>query len=352
MSARVDDRSKFALVGNGYWGSKLLRNLVAHLGGDRVVVVDPSEARRRSALVAYPSLTAVRSLEEALHDPDVCAIVLATPVTTHAELAEAAIVAGRDVLVEKPLTSSVESARRLVRLADEHERVLMVGHTFLFSPRVQWIWSYLRDGHDHQIHYLTSSRLNLGIHRSDVNVIWDLAPHDFSVVFHLLGEFPSTIATSTRSIVHPGHPDTAFMNLTFPSGVIAEVAVSWLAPRKVRMLTLVADSGMLVYDDVDPEEPVKIHDRGVVVDDSADFGLHQLTYRYGDTRSPHIPVDEPVARQVAHFVSCVRHRTSPISDGRFGLQVVAALDAADRSGRRGGAPVAVDVPVEQLATLE
>jgi predicted dehydrogenase len=194
--------------------------------------------------------------------------------------------------------------------------------------------------------------LNLGIHRSDVNVIWDLAPHDFSVVFHLLDEFPTTISTSTRSIVHPGHPDTAFMNLTFPSGVIAEVAVSWLAPRKVRTLTLVADSGMLVYDDVDPEEPVKIHDRGVVIDDSADFGLHQLTYRYGDTRSPHIPVEEPLSLQLAHFESAVRERTRPISDGRFGLHVVAALEAADRSWRDGGAPTVVDAGIDQLAVWE
>jgi predicted dehydrogenase len=343
---------KIALVGNGYWGSKLLRNLVTLVGPERVVVADPSEARLAAATASFPSIGSCGSMDAALEDPDVGAVVLATPVTTHAELAEAAIVAGRDVLVEKPLTSSVESSRRLVRLADEHGVVLMVGHTFLFSPRVQWIASYLRNGGADQIHYLTSSRLNLGIHRSDVNVIWDLAPHDFSVVFHLLDEFPSTISTSTRSIVHPGHPDTAFMNMTFPSGVIAEVAVSWLAPRKVRTLTLVADSGMIVYDDVDPEEPVKIHDRGVVIDDSADFGLHQLTYRYGDTRSPHIPVEEPLALQLGHFEQAIRERTAPISDGRFGLHVVAALDAADRSWRDGGSPVAVDAGIDQLAARE
>jgi len=343
---------KFALVGNGYWGSKLLRNLVALVGGERVVVAEPSDARRAAAVASHPAIGTSRSLDEVLDDPDVGAVVLATPVTTHAELTEAALTAGRDVLVEKPLTASVATSRRLVAVAEAHGRVLMVGHTFLFSPRVQWIASYLHGGGADQIHYLTSSRLNLGIHRSDVNVIWDLAPHDFSVVFHLLGEFPVTIATSTRAIVHPGHPDTAFMNLTFPSGVIAEVAVSWLAPRKVRTLTLVADSGMLVYDDVDPEEPVKIHDRGVVIDDSADFGLHQLTYRYGDTRSPHIPVEEPLARQLAHFESAVRRRTTPISDGRFGHQVVAALEAADRSWRDGGTPAVVDAGIDELAVRE
>lgn len=338
---------KVALVGNGYWGSKLLRNLVGLVGTHGVVVVDPSETRRTNAIDAYPSIDVCATLDEATDDPDVVAVIIATPVTTHAELAQQAILAGCDVLVEKPLTSSVESSRHLVRLADEHRRILMVGHTFLFSPRVRWIESHLRTNVGH-IHYLTSNRLNLGIHRSDVNVIWDLAPHDFSVVFHLLGEFPTSIATSTRSIVHPGHPDTAFMNLTFDSGVIAEVAVSWLAPRKVRTLTIVADTGMVVYDDVDPEEPVKVHDRGVVIDDSSDFGLHQLTYRYGDTRSPHISVEEPLAVQLDHFLTSVRDRTIPISDGRFGLHVVAALEAADRSWRNGMAPVAVEAGIGEL----
>ncbi len=343
---------KVALVGGGYWGAKLLRNLLAILGPEGVVLADSDPERLAAARTVAPGLETCRSLEEALSDREVTAVVLATPMSTHAELAEATLTAGRDVLVEKPLAHSVAAAQRLVDLADQYGRILMAGHTFLFSPRVEWIADYLhRDTHN-SIHYVTSSRLNLGIHRDDANVIWDLAPHDFSIVFHLLGEFPVTVSTSVRSIVKPSHPDVAFMNLTFPSGVLAEIAVSWLAARKIRQLNIVADSGMVVFDDIDPDEPVKIHDRGVVVDDSADYGHNRLTYRYGDTLSPHISVEEPLERQLRHFLSCVRTRNDPRSDGRFGLQIVAALAAADQSWRRGGMPVSIQPEADALAPVD
>jgi predicted dehydrogenase len=339
---------KYVLVGGGYWGSKLLRNLVAQVGADRVTVADTDPERRASSRASYPAITTCDRLETALDDPLVGAVVVATPVHTHAEIAELALLADCDVLVEKPLTSSVDSAQGLVALASERSKILMVGHTFLYSPRVQWIAQYVRARGRDDVHYITSSRLNLGIHRPDVNVIWDLAPHDISVACHLLDEFPTTVSTSSRSIVRPEHPDVAFMNFTFDSGIVADIAVSWLAPRKVRTLTLVAESGMVVYDDVDPEEPVKVHDRGVVRDEDADFGMNQLTYRYGETRSPYISVEEPLARQLREFVMSVEHRTRPISDGEFGLNIVAALEAADRSWREGGAPVPVRRGVDQL----
>jgi len=339
---------KVALVGTGYWGSKLLRNLVALMGGDNVVAVDSHLDRLAEVCAVYPTVRACRSLDEALADADVAAVVIATPVESHARLAEAALRSHRHVLVEKPLTTSVSAAADLVDLAEAHERVLMVGHTFLFSPRVQWISDFLQRRGLGGLHYITSSRLNLGMHREDANVIWDLAPHDFSVIFHLLGEFPSSVTTSARSVVRADLPDVAFIDLMFTSGVIASVAVSWFAPRKIRSLMLVGDSSMLVYDDTDPEEPVKVHDRGVVLDDSADFGMHQLTYRYGDTIAPHIAVREPLAQQLAHFVDAIERRVSPLSDGRFGLGVVAALEAADASWRSGGIPVPVAIADRRL----
>lgn len=340
---------KIALVGSGYWGSKLLRNLVAVVGGDGVVVVDVDVDRLAQACSAYPAIGAYHHLDEVLADPDIGAVVIATPVATHEALATAVLESGRHALVEKPLSTSVDSARRLVELAEARGLVLMVGHTFLFSPRVQWLADFLnaRDGDD--LHYVTSSRLNLGIHRSDVNVIWDLAPHDFSVMFYLLGEMPLTAQTSARSIVQPDHPDVAFVDLAFPSGVIASIAVSWFAPRKIRNLMVVGDSFMLVYDDTDSEEPVKVHDRGVVLEDPADFGMHQLTYRYGDTIAPHIAVREPLAEQITQFIDAIEHNTEPLSDGRFGLDVVAALEAADASWRNGGVPVAVAQQHGELA---
>jgi predicted dehydrogenase len=243
--------------------------------------------------------------------------------------------------VEKPLTTSTDEAAGLADLADRRGLQLMVGHTFLFSPRVRWIANRLSEGGVGRVHYVASSRLNLGQHRSDANVIWDLAPHDFSIILHLLDEMPVTVQTSARSVVRDGMPEVAFIDLTFPSGVIASVAVSWLAPRKVRNMVIVGDESMVVYDDTEPDEPVKVYDKGVELEESADFGAHQLTYRYGDTIAPHIPVTEPLAEQVAHFVRCITSGDRPISDGWFGTRVVAALEAADRSWRDGGRPASV-----------
>ena len=192
---------------------------------------------------------------------------------------------------------------------------------------------------------MTSSRLNLGLHRHDANVIWDLAPHDFSVLIHLVGETPVDRARRRRDR-SCGHdlPDVAFMELAFESGLIASMAVSWFAPRKIRNLMLVGDSRMLVYDDTDSEEPVKVHDRGVVLEESADFGLHQLTYRYGDTIAPHIAVTEPLGRQLTSFIEAIERGGDVALGRRFGLAVVASLEAADASWRAGGVPIEVHVP--------
>jgi predicted dehydrogenase len=211
---------KVALVGLGYWGSKLMRNLVKQLERRQLVVVDTID-RMAEAYDEYPGIQLAVSLEEALADDDVEAVLVATPATTHAELARQALEAGRHVLVEKPLASTTSEAVELARLADRRGLTLCVGHTFLFSPRVQRIAAHLATGDAGRIHYVTSSRLNLGQHRSDVNVIWDLAPHDFSILFHLLGEAPVSAQTVAKSVVQPGSPDVAFISLTFPSGTIA-----------------------------------------------------------------------------------------------------------------------------------
>ncbi len=226
-------------------------------------------------------------------------------------------------------------------MADALNVRLMVGHTFLFSPRVERIAELLRRGETGRLQYVTSARLNLGMHRSDVNVIWDLAPHDFSVIFYLLGEFPQSVQTMAKGIVHQGSPDVAFINLTFPSGTIASVSVSWLAPRKVRNTVLVGDKAMIDYDDTRADEPVKIYHKGLAEPlDTAAFGANQLTYRYGDTVAPYVPADEPLAREIDHFFSFMEGG-APISDGWFGCHVVRALAAADSSWREGGLPVPI-----------
>jgi predicted dehydrogenase len=217
---------KWALVGLGYWGSKVLRNMVTILGPTNVVAVDASRSLVEWAAASYPGLTCRDTLADALADPEVTGVVIATPVASHADLTAATLRAGRAVLVEKPLAGSVADARRLAELADDLGQLLMVGHTFLFSPRLDVIRSYIEDGTLGPIHYATMSRFALGPYRSDVNVIWDLAPHDISILCYLLGEFPATVRTSGRSITRPGSPDVAFMTLEFPSAVVAEISVS------------------------------------------------------------------------------------------------------------------------------
>jgi predicted dehydrogenase len=329
------------LVGVGYWGEKILRNLVTLVGPAGVVAVEPRIDRRRAVHRMYPGLACADSLATALENDSLTAVVVATPVETHAELAVAALNAGRHVLVEKPLATSVADAGRIAQLASDRNRRLMVGHTFLFSPRVEVLTASIQTGRIGRIHYITTSRLNLGLYREDINVIWDLAPHDFSILFHVLQELPVIVQTMAGSSVRADVPDVAFINLTFPSGVIASVSVSWRAPRKVRNTVIVGDAGMIVYDDTQPDEPVKLYDRGVVALESSSFGEHQLTYRYGDTVSPHVSAQEPLLLQLRHFLSSIENGTDCTSDGWFGLEVVRALEAADLSWRSGGMPITV-----------
>jgi predicted dehydrogenase len=333
---------KVAIVGLGYWGPKLVRNLVGLIGPENVVAVE-QKPERRALLAEFPGVCFETSLGRALSDDDVEAVVLATPVATHARLARQALRAGRHVLVEKPLADSVDDARSLCRLADKHGVRLMVGHTFLFSPRVQTVARHIAEGATGRVNYVTSERLNLGIHQSDANVIWDLAPHDFSIVFHLLGEYPLTVHSMAHGVVRPDIPDVAFVNMAFPSGAVASVRVSWLAPRKIRNTVVVGDRGMIMFDDTRVDEPVKIYDKGVVVPESADFGAHQLTYRYGDTVSPYVAADDPLRLELAHFLECIVDPKLPcLTDGWSGVEVVKALAAADNSWRSGGMPVSVE----------
>ena len=331
---------KVALVGLGYWGEKVLRNLVTLVGPGSLLAIDRRSQCREAAQRLYPGLSCAGSLEAAFEDPDVRAVVLATPAGTHGSLGRQVLQAGRHLLVEKPLATSVSAAEELVKLASERDLRLMVGHTFLFSPRVDALTASLEGGRIGSVHYVTTSRLNLGLYQEDINVIWDLAPHDFSIVFHVLKEFPVLVQTMARSSQR-GVPDVAFIHLAFPSGAIASTTVSWRAPRKVRNTVVVGDEGMIVYDDTQPDEPIKLYDRGVVGLESASFGEHQLTYRFGDTVSPHVSAAEPLSVQLRHFLSNIEQGSDGLSDGGFGLEVVKALECADRSWQLGGVPVSV-----------
>src|SRR5262245_7313759 len=333
--------AKVALVGLGYWGPNLLRSIVAMAGSEHVVVVDRALDRVAAACAQYPAMSGSASLDEALEDHDVWATVIATPVSTHHALVCTALDAGSHVLVEKPLARSGTEAADLVIRAERAHCTLMVGHTFLFSPRVELIERVVREGHLGAIQYVTSARLNLGLHQPDVSVIWDLAPHDLSIICRVLGEVPTRVRTTGRAMVRSDRPDVAFLQLDFPSGVVASVSLSWLAPSKARNTVLVGDRQMLVYDDLQAEQPIRLYDKGINLTEPDNFGEHQLTYRHGDVLAPHVPAREPLAQEVAHFLSSCEESSPCRSDGRFGLDVVRCLEAAEQSWFEDGEAVRV-----------
>lgn len=330
-----------ALVGLGYWGPNLLRNLVTLLGDSHVVLVDQRVDRLAAASAHYPALACALTLEQALEEHDVNAVVVATPVSTHYELAAVALDHGCHVMVEKPLAATTDQAADLVRRAERGGLTLMVGHTFLFSPRVELVERCVAEGRLGDVQYVTSARLNLGLHQPDVSVIWDLAPHDLSIIARVLDTWPVRVRTSGRGVVRSDRLDVAFMHFEFPSGVIGSVTVSWLAPSKARNTVIVGDRQMLVYDDLQVEQPVQLYDKGVMPLAPGNFGEHQLTYRNGDVLAPCVPAKEPLAQEVAHFIRCVTEGLHCRSDGRFGLQVVHALEAAEQSWFEGGASIEI-----------
>ena len=329
-----------ALVGHGYWGPNLLRNYMELPGAWVKYVVEPDPERRGRALRRYPTVRAAE-YGEVLADPEVEAVLVATPVSTHHRLAREALLAGKHVFVEKPMAASVEEARELVTLAEAAGLTLMVGHTFVYSPPVRKVKDLLEAGELGDVYFVTTSRVNLGLHQKDVSVVWDLAPHDLSILYYWLGEPAETVTVTGRDCVKRGIPDVAFVNLRFPSGVIAEVQVAWLSPVKLRRTVVVGSRKMLLYDDTEAVEKVKLFDHGVDLRDPNDFGEFQLTYRTGDIVSPKIEGVEPLRVEAAHFVHCVRTGERPLSDGRRGLEVVASLEAAEASLRAGGCEMPV-----------
>ena len=337
MLGNSESTMNVGVIGSGYWGPNLVRNLV-ELQRINVYCFDTNPVAMARLARRYPSVTCSTSLKSLLANCD--AVMIATPVLTHYSLVKEALQAGKDVFVEKPLSYSSADAIELIELAEERNRVLMVGHTFLYSPAVRKVREYLQDGVIGDLYFLSSSRVNLGIHRSDVDVIVDLAPHDLSVLLYLLDEFPTRVSASGRACV--GRMlDMASLRLEFPSGVFANLEVSWLAPRKLRRMMLVGSKSMLVYDDTAVDK-IQLYDRGVALDSPSSFGEYQLTYRTGDTVSPNLDVTEPLLIQTKHFLECVELGQRPVSDGVMGLEVVRVLEAAECSAHSNGEFVPIE----------
>jgi predicted dehydrogenase len=288
----------------------------------------------------YPGCMPTSDVDALLDDDDVDAVLIATPVFTHFELASSALLAGKHTFVEKPLAPSFDKATKLIATAEARERVLMCGHTFVYSPPVRAVKQILDREELGEIFFVSSSRVNLGLHQPDVSVVWDLGPHDFSILLYWLDELPSRVRATGRDSILPGIPDVAFVTLRYPSGIVANVELSWLAPSKLRRTVIVGSQKMVVYDDGTPE-PVRIFDHGVVYEDPETFGEHHLSYRTGDILSPKVETHEPLVQELEDFVYAVGSGEGTVASARLARDVVRLTESADSSLQQGGAEVAV-----------
>ncbi len=329
------------LVGLGYWGPNLLRVLGDMPDVDIAWLCDRDEDRLAQFARRRPTAACTTEYEDLLEDPGVDAICIATPIGTHFELARRALAAGKHVFVEKPLAGSSIEADTLLAEADGLGRVVMCGHTFLYSPPVRAVKAMLDRDELGTLFFISSSRVNLGLHQRDVSVIWDLGPHDFSILLYWLGELPCSVRAVGRDSIVPGIADVAFITLTFPSGLVANVELSWLAPSKLRRTVIVGSQKMVVYDDASPE-PVRVFDSGVNLREPETFGEFRLTYRTGDIVSPRIDAAEPLAIELRDFCNAINKSIQPRSSSGLGVEVVRMMEAVDRSLSSAGARVSVD----------
>lgn len=327
---------KVGVLGFGYWGPKLVRNLTEMPEADLACVVDRDAARLARVQQDYPAVGITDDYQELLSS-DVEAVIIATPIRTHYQLAQAALLAGKHVMVEKPLTADSAEAAELVRLAEERGLTLMVGHTFEYNSAIRALRDIVASGELGELYYVDAARLNLGLFQPDINVVWDLAPHDISILLYVLGLDPIAVSARGSASVRPGVHDVAYVEMRFPGNVLAHLHLSWLDPCKVRRVTIVGSKKMVVCNDLSDSEKIRIYDKGVdrpyETDQFADF---HLTYRYGGVNIPYVPFKEPLRAQCEHFVGCIRTGERPQSDGRVGLKVVQILEQADKSLQNGG----------------
>jgi predicted dehydrogenase len=320
----------FGVIGYGYWGPNVVRNLDRLDETTVVAVCDKSPAARRKVAKAYPDVLVTADPGELMSSPEIDAIAVVTPVWTHYELAKAALENGKHVFVEKPFTSNADQAKELIDLAARKNLKIMVDHTFLFTGAVQKIKQLLHDGSLGKLYYYDSTRVNLGLFQHDVNVVWDLAPHDLSIIDHLIQKTPEAISATGQTHLN-GHEDVAFITLYFPDKVIAHINVNWLSPVKVRTTLIGGEKKMLVWNDLEADEKIKIYDKGVKV--TSREGLYDLLvhYRSGDMWAPQIEQVEALTRELAYFVECIAKDETPLNDGEAGLRVVKMLEAANAS---------------------
>ncbi|MEX2599914.1 MAG: Gfo/Idh/MocA family oxidoreductase [Dehalococcoidia bacterium] len=345
---------KIGVMGAGYWGAKHIRNFHEIRDAELTVVCDRSMERLAVVGASYPGVRTTQSFEE-LIDSDVDGVVIATPPQSHAPLAARAIAAGKHVLVEKPAATSVQELAELVEAARRAGVAFMAGHTYEFHGAVEFLREYVASGELGELFYVDSARLNLGLFQSDVDVMWDLAPHDISMINYILGEEPECVSARGTAHINPMRLEVAHLEMLYSRNVTAHIHVSWLDPCKVRRLTLVGSRKMAVFDDVSESDRVRIYDKGVVPTSSdgglSDFSYPPVTYRYGDVYVPYIAMKEPLNVECRHFVDCIATGTVPRSGAESAMRVVRVLERASASAQDGGARQLVAAPPNRNGVL-
>jgi predicted dehydrogenase len=328
------------VIGCGYWGPLLVRNFKSLPDCQLKAVCDLNAERLNHVRALYPDIEGLTQTQQLLNGSNVDAVVIATPVMHHYSLAKAALLAGKHTLIEKPMASSSAECEELIEIADRNGLVLMLDHTFLYSSPVQKIAQIVQAGDLGEIRYINCRRLNLGLFQKDINVAWDLAPHDISIILHILDEFPTAVNCQGNAHITPGVEDVTNMSLSFSRKRFATIQSSWLEPRKIREMTIVGTRRMIVYDDLRTREKIRIYDARVERPPHYDtFAEFQYSYHYGDSYIPYLHQEEPLKLACQHFAECIKTNSQPLTDGRKGLEMVRILEAASASLKRKGAPV-------------
>jgi predicted dehydrogenase len=336
------------IIGCGYWGPLLIRNFRSLPNCMVKAVCDSNQARLKHVHGLYPDITYVTDYERLIGDFNLDAVVISTPVKTHYPLAKASLLAGKHVFIEKPMAASSAECQELIELADSRGLTLMVDHTFLYSAAVRKIVEIVEAGDIGELRYINSRRLNLGLFQKDINVAWDLAPHDISIILHILGEFPISVNCQGNAHVSTQNEDVTNMSLFFRHKRFATIQSSWLEPRKVREMTIVGSRRMIVYDDLQTHEKIKVYDVRVERPPHYDtFAEFQYSYHYGDSYIPYLHQEEPLKTVCEHFLECIESSSPPLTGGRAGLELVRILEAASASIKANGAPVSFVPPVDQ-----
>jgi len=345
-----------AVIGYGYWGPNLVRNFANSDSAEIIAVSDLDPAKLAICKRQHPGVTTSTAARDLFRDGRIDAVAIATPVHTHYDLALAALKAGKHVLVEKPLAQTSDQALRLIDAADRRNLRLMVDHTFLYTPAIRKIRDLIQQKALGEIYYYNSTRASLGLFQSDVNVIWDLAVHDLSIIQFILNEGPVAVSATAANHVTGTPENMAHLTLFFDSSCIAHISVNWLSPVKVRQTFIGGSRKMVLYDDLEPTEKIKVYDKGVIVNGSTERS-HQLRigYRAGDMWAPHLAAEEALKTEIEHFIECIQKGSQPISDGLSGLQVLRILEASSRSIAAHGTPVKLadaEVPAKVMATRQ